>query len=46
MKIHEEADFLYLCEVSEISRKLDSIEKYIQSYPSHIFNLINIHTST
>ena len=34
MKIQEETDFLYLCEVSEISKKLDSVEKYIQ-----IFNL-------
>ena len=47
MKIHEETNFLYLCEVSEIYKKQDSVEKYIQisSYPSHIFNLINIHTS-
>ena len=31
IKLHVDADFLYLCEVSEISKKLDSF-KNIQSF--------------
>ena len=32
MKTHEETDFLYLREVSEILKKQDTVEKYIQIF--------------
>ena len=32
LKKHEETDFLYLREVSEISKKIVSVEKYIQIF--------------